>query len=43
MNVENRPYFKPFAAGGDVAAVTWSNLPEGLKEMGCGFNFKADA
>ena len=32
-----------FAAGGDVAAVTWSDLPERLKGMGCGVNFKADA
>ena len=33
----------PFAAGGDVATVTWSNLLERLKGMGCGVNFKADA
>ena len=38
------PLFQePFAAGGDVATVTWSNLPERLKGMGCGVNFKADA
>ncbi|WP_162611179.1 hypothetical protein [Lachnoclostridium sp. An76] len=28
---------------GDMATVTWSNLPERLKRMGCGVNFKADA
>ena len=33
----------PFAAGRDMATVTWSNLPERLKGMGCGVNFKADA
>ena len=44
MNVENRsPISRVFAAGGDVAAVTWSNLPERLKRMECGVNFKADA
>ena len=38
------PLFQePFVAGGDVATVTWSNLPERLKGMWCGVNFKADA
>ena len=32
-----------FAAGRDMAAVTWSNLLERLKKMGCGVNSKADA
>ena len=32
-----------FAADGDMATVTWSNLMERLKRMGCGVNFKADA
>ena len=37
MNVENPPLFQgPFAAGGDMATVTWSNLLERLKGMGCG-------
>ena len=40
---ENRPFDAPFAAGRDMAAVTWSNLMESLKRMGCGVNFKADA
>ena len=40
---ENRPFDAPFAAGGDMATVTWSNLSERLKRMGCGVNFKADA
>ena len=31
MRVENRPFDVPFAAGGDMATVTWSNLPERLK------------
>ena len=43
MRAENRPFDSPFAADGDMAAVTWSNLPERLKRMGCGVNFKADA
>ncbi|WP_275533041.1 hypothetical protein [Lachnoclostridium sp. An76] len=43
MHAENRPFDAPFAAGGDMAAVTWSNLMERLKRMGCGVNFKADA
>jgi len=29
-------------AGGDVAAVTWSDLLERLKGMGYSVNFKAD-
>ena len=37
------PYDAPFAADGDMATVTWSNLIERLKGMGCGVNFKADA
>ena len=37
------PFDAPFAADGDMATVTWSNLPERLKRMGCGVNFKADA
>ena len=37
------PFDSPFAAGGDMATVTWSNLMERLKRMGCGVNFKADA
>ena len=37
------PFDAPFAADGDMATVTWSNLPERLKGMGCGVNFKADA
>ena len=37
------PFDAPFAAGGDMATVTWSNLSERLKRMGCGVNFKADA
>ena len=44
MNVENRwPFQELFAAGGDVAAVTWSDLMERLKGMEHGINFKADA
>ncbi|WP_275533040.1 hypothetical protein [Lachnoclostridium sp. An76] len=43
MCAENRPFDAPFAAGGDMATVTWSNLLERLKRMGCGVNFKADA
>ncbi len=43
MHVENHPFDAPFTAGGDMAAVTWSNLMERLKRMGCGVNFKADA
>ena len=31
MRVENRPFDAPFAADGDMATVTWSNLPERLK------------
>ena len=42
MNPENHLFDAPFAAGGDMAAVTWSNLMERLKRMGCGVNFKAD-
>ena len=37
------PFDVPFAADGDMATVTWSNLMERLKRMGCGVNFKADA
>ena len=37
------PFDAPFAAGGDMATVTWSNPMERLKRMGCGVNFKADA
>ncbi|OUN36093.1 hypothetical protein [Lachnoclostridium sp. An76] len=37
------PFDAPFAADGDMATVTWSNLMERLKRMGCGVNFKADA
>ena len=37
------PFDAPFAADGDMATVTWSNLLERLKRMGCGVNFKADA
>ena len=44
VSVENRPLFQElFAAGGDLATVTWSNLLERLKGMGGGVNFKADA
>ncbi|WP_275533013.1 hypothetical protein [Lachnoclostridium sp. An76] len=43
MRAENRSFDAPFAADGDMATVTWSNLPERLKRMGCGVNFKADA
>ena len=32
----------PFAADGDMVTVTWSNLLERLKGMGCGVNFKAN-
>ncbi|WP_162611166.1 hypothetical protein [Lachnoclostridium sp. An76] len=37
------PFDASFAAGRDMATVTWSNLMERLKRMGCGVNFKADA
>ena len=43
ISLENRPFDAPFAADGDMATVTWSNLMERLKRMGCGVNFKADA
>lgn len=44
MSLENRRAFQEFfAEGGDVAAVTWSDLMERLKEMEHGVNFKADA
>ena len=43
MRVENRPFDAPFAADGDMATVTWSNLPERLKGRKRGVNCPADA
>ncbi|WP_143449710.1 hypothetical protein [Lachnoclostridium sp. An76] len=37
------PFDAPFAAGGDMATVTWSNLPERLKGRKRGVNCPADA
>ncbi|WP_275533011.1 hypothetical protein [Lachnoclostridium sp. An76] len=43
MHVENRPFDAPFAADGDMATVTWSNLMERLKGRKRGVNCPADA
>ena len=37
------PFDAPFAAGGGMAAVTWSNLSERLKGRKHGVNCPADA
>ena len=37
------PFDAPFASGGDMATVTWSNLPERLKGRKRGVNCPADA
>ena len=37
------PFDAPFAADGDMATVTWSNLPERLKGRKRGVNCPADA
>ncbi|WP_275533031.1 hypothetical protein [Lachnoclostridium sp. An76] len=44
MRAENRsPFDASFAADGDMATVTWSNLPERLKGRKRGVNCPADA
>ncbi|WP_275533029.1 hypothetical protein [Lachnoclostridium sp. An76] len=43
MRAENRSFDAPFAADGDMATVTWSNLPERLKGRKRGVNCPADA
>ena len=37
------PFDAPFGADGDMATVTWSNLPERLKGRKRGVNCPADA